>query len=204
MIEALAQPKSGRLKHAYDQVRFDAVIGSVEPERSRREVDDADPAAGTEGPRHLCDEGRPIGDVVEHGAHVDRVAATGGQSCFDMSCGDDLNVAQRRTSDALIDRGAALRVELGCEHTTVAADVRGHRHRERAGTGADVSDLHSRLKAERPRQTRGLTGPCKRREEERESPGKRCENETQQCSGDDSGVGCRDFQTMVTSVPCCG
>jgi hypothetical protein len=53
---------------------------------------------------------------------------------------------------APLDRGAALRVELGGEHTTVAPDVGDHRHRERAGTGADVGDLHPGLESKHPRE----------------------------------------------------
>ena len=92
------------------------------------------------------------------------------QPCLCFCRGDDVHVADRRAADASLDGGAPFGRQFGRVNLTGVADERGHRDREGAGPGADVSDLHTRLQPQHPRQARRFARPRKRGEEERESP----------------------------------
>jgi hypothetical protein len=48
---------------------------TVEPEVTRREVDDGDPAAGFHASHHVARKRRAVCHVVKHRPHVDRAAA---------------------------------------------------------------------------------------------------------------------------------
>ena len=67
--------------------------GAVKPQRPRREVHHGDATTGTHGPGDRGRKGHAVGDVVEHRAHVDGVAARRRQAGLELPCRHDCTVA---------------------------------------------------------------------------------------------------------------
>jgi hypothetical protein len=120
------------------------MVTAMEPEMTRGEVDDRDPAAGFHAPHDVAREGGAVAHVMKHRPHVDRAAAVVGEVRGVVPSLDDPDIRGVRARGGVGDRAATVGIELRGEHFPTLSKKLRDGHGVRSVAGADISDAIAR------------------------------------------------------------